>query len=245
MKTPAQEQPSQKAPLVSVVIATLNERDNITATITAIFEHVRAPVEVIVVDDNSADGTATRVEELNDSRITVVRRPRGRGFASAIMRGIMESRGDIVCWIDADMSVETKYLPAMIEGTDDHDVIIASRFVEGGGDERHPVRVYASHLINGFANLVLGYGIKDYDSCVVAVRRNVFDDVMPVAYGFGEFFIEFAYDCCRRGFDVVEIPYVLGAREGGASKSFPGLGGFLWLGLKYCLRVLAAKFGTD
>jgi len=245
MNNVAPEESSDAPLLVSVIIATLNEAGNIEATIKAIFKHVRAPVEVVVVDDNSPDGTAEIVEAMTDSRVSVIKRQRGRGLASAVARGIMKSRGDIVCWIDADMSIETKYLPVMIEESNDHDVVIASRFVEGGGDERHWVRVYASHLLNGVANLVLGYGIKDYDSCVVAVRRSVFDDVTPIAYGYGDFFIEFAYDCCRNGFDVVEVPYVLRARDGDQSKSFPSLGGFLWLGFKYCARILSTKLRPD
>jgi len=233
------------APLVSVILATYNEKDSIGETVKAVLTHVRPPVEVIIVDDNSPDGTAGAVKVLNDPRVRVVTRKRARGLASAIALGIAKSTGDIVCWIDADMSAECRYLPAMIEGTRDHDLVIASRFVKGGGDERHPVRVYASHLINGFANLVLGHGIKDYDSCVCAVRRAVFDEVTPIAYGFGDFFIEFAYNCRRRGFRVVEVPYVLGAREGGESKSFPSLGGFLWLGFKYCVRIIAVRLRPD
>jgi len=233
------------APLVSVILATYNEKDSIGATIKAVLSNVRPPVEVIVIDDNSPDGTTGAVEGLKDHRVRIITRKRRRGMASAIALGIVNSKGDIVCWIDADMSAECRYLPAMIEGTRNHDLVIASRFVDGGGDERHPVRVYASHLINGFANLVLGYGIKDYDSCVCAVRRTVFDEVAPIAFGFGDFFIEFAYDCRKRGFKVVEIPYVLGAREGGESKSFPSLGGFLWLGFKYCVRIVSIRFRPD
>ena len=107
------------------------------------------------------------------------------------------------------------------------------------------MRVCASYLVNGFAHLVLGFGIKDYDSNICAVRRTVFDEITPIAYGFGDFFIEFAYDCRRRGFKVIEVPYVLGVREGGVSKSFPNLGGFLWLGFKYCVRIIAIRFRPD
>ena len=133
----------------------------------------------------------------------------------------------------------------MIEKTKEFDVVIASRFIPGGGDERHPFRVFASRLVNGFATLVLGYGIKDYDSCVTVVRRSVFDAVMPIPYGFGDFFIEFVYGCCRKGLKVCEVPYVLCARQGGNSKSFPSLGGFLWLGVKYCVRIIAARLRPD
>ena len=240
------QQPSAaETPEVSIIIATFNERENIRATIAAILQHVSQPVEVIIVDDGSPDLTADHVEELDDPRVRVIHRRRTVGFASAIVRGIMASRGRLVGWIDADMSIETKYLPGMIEKTKDYDVVIASRFVPGGGDERHPFRVFASRLVNGFANLLLGYGIKDYDSCVTVVRRSVFDSVMPIPYGFGDFFIEFVYGCCRKGLKVCEVPYVLCARQGGTSKSFPSLGGFLWLGVKYCVRIIATRLRPD
>lgn len=234
--------PSDVLPLVTIVIATFNERDNIVRTINAVFAHVRSPVEIVVVDDESPDDTAAVVRALNDERIRVVTRRSAKGLASAILRGLMESRGELVGWIDADMAPEVPYLSGMIALAADHDVVIASRFAPGGGDTRHPFRVYASRLVNGFARAVLGYGIGDYDSCVVIVRRRVFDTVMPIAYGFGEFFIEFVRDCCRRGLRVVEFPYVLGVRDGGNSKSFPNLRGFLWLGAKYCMRIIAARF---
>ena len=240
------EQPSAaETPEVSIIIATFNERENIRATIAAILQHVSQPVEVIIVDDGSPDLTADHVEELNDPRVRVIHRHRTVGFASAIVRGIMASRGRLVGWIDTDMSVETKYFPGMIEKAMDYDVVIASRFVPGGGDERHPFRVFASRLVNGFANLLLGYGIKDYDSCVTVVRRSVFDAVMPIPYGFGDFFIEFVYGCCRKGLKVCEVPYVLCARQGGKSKSFPSLGGFLWLGFKSCVPIIPTRRRPD
>lgn len=232
-------------PSVSVVIGTYNESDNIEATVRAIFEILPDPVEIVIVDDNSPDGTAALVEAINDPRIKLVRRKRAKGLASAIARGIMESSGAVVSWIDADMAPEIPYLVPMVEKTRDFDVVIASRYVDGGGDERHPVRTFCSRLVNRFASALLGYGIRDYDSCVVAVRREVFDDVLPIAYGFGDFFIEFVYDCCRRGFSVVEVPLVLHSREGGASKSFPSLSGFLWLGFKYCWRILTIRLRPD
>lgn len=232
-------------PLVSVIIATLDESGSVAPTIRAVFEYVRPPVEVIIVDDNSKDGTRAVIEGLNDPRIRLVHRERGKGLASAITRGIMESKGAVVAWIDADMAAESRLLAPLIAATETHDLAIASRFVMGGGDERHPFRVMCSRLVNGFATLVLGYGIRDYDSCVAAVRRSVFDAVLPVAYGYGDFFIEFVYGCCRKGFRVIEVPYTLLDRQEGNSKSFPSLGPFLWLGVHYCVRVVATRFRRD
>jgi dolichol-phosphate mannosyltransferase len=129
----------------------------------------------------------------------------------------------------------------MLEKLREYDVVIGSRYVEGGQDLRHPIRVYASKLINGFAELVLNHGIKDYDSGFVLLRRSVLDKVLPIPIGYGEYFIEFVYACCRKGLKVCEVPYAFKDRVMGASKSFPSLWRFLVLGSKYILRILQAR----
>lgn len=230
------------APLVSIIIATYEEHDSIQETIPAVFEEIRAPVEIIVVDDDSPDGTADYVRSLGDPRVKLIHRKRSKGLAAAIMRGIMESRGDIIGWIDADMAKEVTYLRRMIELTAEYDVVVASRLVEGGKDARGATRSLASVLINILARLILGPEIRDYSSCVAMVRREVFDDVIPIAYGFGDFFIEFIHGCSKRGFKVHEIPFTMGQREVGISKSFPSVLGFLWLGFKYCVRIVSTRF---
>ena len=233
------------APLVSIIIATYEERYSIQETIPAVFREIRAPVEIIVVDDDSRDGTADNVRALDDPRVKLIHRKRGKGLAQAITRGIMESKGDIVGWIDADMAREVAYLRRMVELTSEYDVVVASRLVEGGKDGRAATRTLASVLVNVLARVVLGSAIRDYSSCVAMVRREVFDDVIPIAYGFGDFFIEFIHVCYKRGFKVHEMPFALGQREAGISKSFPSFWGFLWLGFKYCVRIIAIRFRPD
>ena len=227
--------------MVSLILATFNERDNILHTIENIFRYVPEPVEVIVVDDDSPDQTWKLVGDLNDPRVKLIRRVATRGLASAFMRGIIESRGEIVGWLDADMCMPPEILPQMLEKLRDYDVVIGSRYVEGGQDRRHALRVYASRLINAFAGFVLGYGIKDYDSGFVLLRRSVFDKALPIPIGYGEYFIEFIYVCCRKGFKVCEVPYTFTDRAKGVSKSFPSLWRFFVLGTKYGLRILQAR----
>src|SRR5438105_504110 len=150
--------------LVSIVLATYNERENIGDTISNILRHVPAPVEIIVVDDDSPDETWKIVEELGRPEVTLIRRVATRGLASAFMRGIIESRGTIVGWMDADMCMPPTLLPAMIDRLGEFDIVIGSRYVEGGQDDRSPARRYASLVVNRFASLMLNYGIRDYDS---------------------------------------------------------------------------------
>lgn len=228
--------------LVSIILATFNERDNILDTIRNIFKHVPDPVEIIVVDDDSPDQTWRLVEDLRDRRVILIRRHGTRGLASAFMRGIVESRGDIVGWMDADMCMPPELLPVMIDRLAACDVAIGSRYAPGGRDLRHPLRVTASRLINGLAALVLGHGIRDYDSGFVVLRRSVFDIVLPLPTGYGEYFIEFVYGCCRKGLRVCEVPYTFVDRTTGLSKSAPSLWRFFTLGLQYVRRIFSARW---
>lgn len=227
--------------LVSIILATFNEREHILHTIEEIFRHVPEPVEVIVVDDDSTDLTWQLVGALTDSRVKLIRRVATCGLASAFMRGIIESRGEIIGWMDADMCMHPRLLPQMIDRLATSDVVIGSRYVAGGQDVRHPLRVHASRLINAFAGLVLGHGIKDYDSGFVILKRSVLDAVLPMPRGYGEYFIEFIYTCCRKELRVSEVPYTFTDRTVGMSKSFRSLWQFLLLGATYILRIVQAR----
>jgi dolichol-phosphate mannosyltransferase len=224
--------------LVSIVLATYNERENIGETIASVLEHVPAPVEIIVVDDDSPDETWKVVEELGRPEVTLVRRVATRGLASAFMRGIIESRGSIVGWMDADMCMPPALLPVMIDKLRDFDIAIGSRYVPGGKDDRSRARTSASLVVNKFASLMLNHGVHDCDSGFVVVRRTVFDKVSIIPTGYGAYFIEFIYHCCRKGLRVVEVPFVFRDRTLGTSKSFPSLWGFARLGFGYLTRIV-------
>lgn len=231
----------QSHQLVSIVVPTYNEKETIVESIHKIIRDVGDPVEVIVVDDDSPDETYRIVAELGDTRVKVIRRVNTRGLASAINRGIIESRGEIVGWMDADISMPSSKLPIMIEQLMDHDIVIGSRYVEGGDDDRPLFRVLTSRWINGLATFVLGYGIKDYDSGFIVMKRQVLDQVSIMPTGYGSFFIEFIYACCKKGLSVHEIPYTLIDRSKGTSKSAPSPWHFLRTGLEYVFRIFTAR----
>ncbi len=231
----------EQDPRVSIVLATYNERENIVDTIESIFEHVKDPVEVIVVDDDSADQTWQLVEGLGDPRVVVIRRVDTRGLASAFNRGIIESRGEIVGWMDADMCMPPSMLPAMVEKLNEYDIVVGSRYAPGGEDDRAPLRVISSRVINGLAGLVLGYGIKDYDSGFVVLRRTVFNKVSIIPTGYGAYFMEFLYTCRKKGLTVYEMPYVFRDRAKGISKSAPSIFKFFKTGMQYVIRIFTAR----
>lgn len=228
-------------PRVSIVLATFNERENIVETIESIFRFLGNSVEIIVVDDDSPDGTWSLAQSLEHPRVKVIRRIGTRGLASAFNRGILESRGEVVGWMDADMCMPPEMLPGMIALLDKYDVVVGSRYAPGGKDDRAALRVAASRLINALASLVLGYGIRDYDSGFVVLRRTVFDRVSLIPTGYGAYFMEFLYTCRRKGLTVHEVPYTFRDRQKGISKSAPSLWRFLTTGMQYVVRVFVAR----
>jgi len=231
----------QGDPRVSIVLATYNERENILDTIQSIFEYVKDPTEVIVVDDDSEDETWKFVENLKDPRVILIRRVDTRGLASAFNRGIIESRGEIVGWMDADMCMPPSMLPDMIKKLDEYDIVVGSRYAPGGEDDRAFLRVASSRLINGLAQLVLGFGIRDYDSGFVVLRRSVFNKVSIIPTGYGAYFMEFIYTCRKKGLTVFEMPYIFRDRAKGISKSAPSLFRFFKTGMQYVIRIFTAR----
>jgi dolichol-phosphate mannosyltransferase len=228
--------------LVSIILATYNEAENIQDMILAVCATLPDPLEIIVVDDNSPDQTWKVATELADPRVKVIRRINTRGLASAINRGIIESRGDFIGWMDADLCHPPTLLPRMLEALKQYDVVIGSRYVKDGKDDRAAARVLTSRFINRLANTVLGHGVLDYDSGFILMHRYVLDSVSLTPSGYGAYFIEFIYACRRKGLQVLEIPYTFTERTRGISKSNVNLFQFGIAGLGYITRILKIRF---
>jgi dolichol-phosphate mannosyltransferase len=143
--------------------------------------------------------------------------------------------------MDADMCMPPAMLPGMVALLSEADVVVGSRYAPGGKDDRQPLRVLASRAINGLASVVLGGGIRDYDSGFVVLRRGVFDKVSLIPTGYGAYFMEFLYNCRRKGLTIREVPYVFRDRQKGVSKSAPSLGRFFRTGLQYVVRIFVAR----
>ena len=227
--------------LVTIILPTYNERENILTTVGAVLKAVGDPVEVLVVDDDSPDHTWELVEQLGDARVRVIRRRGVRGLASAVNRGLIDARGELIGWMDVDHSMPAELLSEMVRRTREFPVVIGSRYAAGGGDARPRLRVLTSRWVNGFASIVLGRGVKDYDSGFIVVRREVFDRVTLLPVGYGAYFIDFIYHCRKRGLEVLELPYTLVDRTLGTSKSMPSLWRFFLQGLGYIVTIFQAR----
>jgi dolichol-phosphate mannosyltransferase len=197
-------------------------------------------VEIVVVDDDSPDGTWELVAAMaeNDERIRLLRRTDERGLTSALMAGIELARGDVIAWMDCDLSMPPEVLPRLLEATDQVDIAVGSRYVQGGADVGHSLvgRLF-SRTINLWASLLLGWKVKDYTSGFLAVRRHVFDRI-TLRGDYGEYCIDLLARAQRMGFSVREVPYHCVPRLQGESKTATNAWGYLRRGWKYVLTVL-------
>lgn len=226
---------------ISIVLPTFNERDNIAPLIERTLNALRHYTsEIVVVDDDSPDGTWQIVAEKADAdtRVRLIRRRNERGLTTAIWRGITESRGNWVGWMDCDLSMPPEdwhKLAALLE--DGADVAVGSRYVPGGADVAHSFtgRMF-SRGINIAAGLVLNWNIKDYTSGFILARKNVFSKI-TLRGDYGEYCIDFLYRAWKAGFKVREAPYVCVPREAGESKTALNILGYLIRGVNYVKTV--------
>lgn len=225
---------------VSIIVPTYNEKEHISELIESLYAEIGAPLEVIVVDDSSPDGTADIADGLAHPGLRVIRR-KARGLAAAFHRGILEADGEIIGWMDADMTMPAEVMNKLVEQLDEYHIALGSRYVEGGSDNRHPLRTLASRAINWLARTVLGGEVRDYDSGFIAIRREVFDHVTLIPFGYGDYFIEFIYDAYRAGLKIKEVGYAFRDRSVGISKSAPSILSFFIAGLRYILRIFSLR----
>ena len=205
---------------ISIILSTFNEEIAIKKTINEIRKHIN-DVEIIVIDDNSTDRTFEILKSLENDTTKVFLRKKTKGLASAFLLGLIHSRGDIIGWVDSNMSSVVKLFPQMINELQTNDVVILSRFLEGGKDERNFVRKWSSYILNKITKFVLRSKINDLSSGIFVMKRAVLLDTLPIASGHGEFIIEFLYNAERKGNKIKEIAYTQPIDEEGNSKSYP------------------------
>ncbi len=231
---------------LTVVLPTYNERDNIGPLIEAILEALDPEPQIIVVDDDSPDGTWQVVQDMQETRppVELLRRVEERGLTSAIAAGIDRARGEAVAWMDCDFSMPPELLPDLWAAIDEgYDLAVGSRYVRGGRDVGHSLagRLF-SRTINLFASLLLDFSVKDYTSGYVVARREVFDSI-GLRGDYGEYCIDLLYRARRRGFKIKEIPYNCVPRRAGESKTATEISGYFRRGWRYVVTVLRLRFG--
>ena len=222
---------SATQPLVCTVLPTYNEAENIGPLIEGVLAHAITPHLVLVVDDNSPDGTWQVVERVaaahntpDTLRVALIRRIDEKGLTSAIQRGIdtaiAEYGAAIVTWMDCDLSMPPADIPRLVQTVlDGADIAAGSRWVPGGADIAHGLMARSlSWLINGFATLVISPQVRDYTSGFIAARREVFQAIR-LQGDYGEYCIDLLGRALRAGYTVREVPYFCVPPTPGESKT--------------------------
>ncbi len=212
-------------PRTIIVVPTYNERQNIDALISALLE-TGPDTGVLIVDDNSPDGTAARVEAVaaEEPRVQLLSRPGKMGLGSAYIDGFrlaLEQGAELVVQMDADFSHDPKYIAELLKAIEDNDLVIGSRYVKGVNVINWPMqRLLLSYGANLYSRIITGMPVHDVTSGFKCFRRKVLeqidlDNIISDGYCFQ---IEMTFRTWRKGFRIAEVPIVFIDRHSGTSK---------------------------
>ncbi len=214
--------------LVSIVIPTYNEAENIVPLLESIKGELERNninnFEIIVVDDNSPDGTWRLVEEIakKDPRIKLVRRVNERGLASAVLKGIKEAKGEYVLVMDADFQHPPEIVPRLIHAAlkENADVVVASRYSKGGGVEGwNRLRLFISRIATFLAYIMVKESKRTSDplSGFFLVKRKFVEGRTFRPRGY-KILLEILAREPPKNPKVIDVPYVFRNRKSGKSK---------------------------
>ena len=208
----------------TIVIPTLNERENVEPLLSRIDAAGIPGCQVIVVDEHSPDGTleAVRAYAAGRPHIQGVANDGEPGLGPSIVKGFSMAEGEILCCMDGDLQHDVRDLKGLIETAETNDLAIGSRYVTGGGfaERWNPARVVISRTAALLARLFLGIRVRDPMSGFFAVRREAFEAIRPQLNPRGfKIMLEILYLLIRRGgYRVTEYGITFGKRLHGRSK---------------------------
>jgi dolichol-phosphate mannosyltransferase len=208
-----------------VCLPTYNEQDNVVPMTEAILA-ATPDVDVLIIDDNSPDGTGQLADGIagREPRVKVLHRAGKEGLGKAYLAGFEWALGhgyDLILEMDADFSHDPKYLPGMLEAARSADLVLGSRNIPGGGTVNWGVgRKIISRGGSFYARTILGIPVRDLTGGFKCFHRKVLESIdLPTVECSGYAFqIELTFRALRRGFRVVEFPIVFVDRRVGQSK---------------------------
>jgi len=209
-----------------IIIPTYNERDNISKLINDIFNLSIKDLGILVVDDNSPDGTGQLVEKLKQryANLNILHRPIKEGLGKAYLDGFKEApnrKVDYIFEMDGDLSHDPKYIPIFLNTIKEVDLVLGSRYIKNGGvDNWNLTRRLVSRFGNIYARIVLNLPYRDLTGGFKCYRRKVLeninlDSLSSVGYNFQ---IETTYKVYLAKFKIKEIPIIFTERKTGVSK---------------------------
>jgi dolichol-phosphate mannosyltransferase len=217
--------PAQRGP-TWLVLPTYNEADNIEPFVAAARSNLPADAHILIVDDGSPDGTGERADRLAErhANVHVLHRRTKEGLGPAYIAGFRQALAggaELVLEMDADFSHDPAYLPRLLDASRHADLVIGSRYVEGGGvGDWGPLRRLVSRGGSAYSRRVLGVDVRDLTGGFKCIHREVLEaiDLDAVEARGYAFQIEMTYRAIRLGFTVVEVPIVFRERRAGQSK---------------------------
>jgi dolichol-phosphate mannosyltransferase len=209
-----------------ICLPTYDESENLEPMLKALREQPVEDLHVLVIDDNSPDGTGEIADRLAaaDDRVHVLHRERKEGLGPAYLAGFgraLEMGAERIFEMDCDFSHDPKDVPRLAAAADDADLVLGSRYVPGGGTRNWGLlRRFISRGGSLYAQFLLQLGIRDLTGGFKCYRREVLeridlDSISSLGYAFQ---IETTYRALRAGFRVVEVPITFADREVGGSK---------------------------
>jgi dolichol-phosphate mannosyltransferase len=214
-----------------LILPTYDEAENIEPFVDAVAEQLPAGSRILIVDDDSPDGTGRIADAIAGRRpeVSVLHRPRKEGLGPAYIAGFRQALGEgaeLLMEMDSDFSHDPTDLPRLLAAVEGADLAIGSRYVAGGGvGDWGLLRRAISRGGGAYARLVLGLGVRDLTGGFKCFRREVLEaiDLDTVESRGYAFQVELTYRAIRRGFRVVEVPIVFRDRRVGSSKMTRGI----------------------
>ena len=225
---------------ISIILPTYNEKDNIIDLVNQIIEtNKNFTFEILIVDDDSPDGTYTICKNKfeNNSNIKVLLRKKDRGLAKSIRTGIENSLGNHIVVMDTDLTHDPILIKEMISLSSQYDIISGSRYCVGGSMEDQ-LHSKLSYYYNIMLKFILKTQIEDNLGGFFCIKRSSMTQLSydKIFYGYGEYFFRLLFFAKKKNFSILEIPAFYKKRIKGKSKSK-----FFYMFYKYCIEAVKLR----
>ena len=238
----------------SVILPTLNEKGHILKLIeeiSNIFEINKINYEIIVVDDNSDDGTYELVENFkkNNANVkTILRQNKKKSLPSSLNEGISLSKYENLIWMDADFQHPPKYIKNFIEKSKNFDVIISSRFLEASDRYfnnnalKKEINENQSYFFNKLCRILLFRDITDYTSGYICIKKKFFNNYYLQGY-YGDYFVNMIVELKIKKANIIEIPFKDALRASGTSKTLVTINfKYIYTCFRYLMTLMKSFF---
>ena len=234
----------------SVILPTLNEAGHIVKLIEkikSIFSEIQEEFEIILVDDNSTDGTVELGENIAKKHGNIqffLRKGLKKNLANSINLGIQKSKYENIIWLDTDFQHPPDFFKLFRNYQNKYDLIIFSRFLKDSIRyfEKEKFKKESNEnqsvFFNKLCNFLLYKDITDYTSGFICIKRKVFENYKLKGY-YGEYFIDLIIYCKLNNYSIIELPFAERQRYSGITKTFPEFSfKYLILLFKYLLSLI-------